>query len=144
MSHRIPSVISATFPCDAAVPKNSVVFWSATAGNVTPTTSTGGTAIAGVCQEGSNQSASSPPNYYAKVTMAGIVQVRGVTGTAIACGDLLKVSGTSGQVTKATIAAAGAGTLSGIVGMALSVMASGDATDTLVDCLLTPGLRMYI
>lgn len=144
MSRKTPSVISGSFPADAAIVANSVVFWSATAGNVTQVTSTGGTAVAGVCEGGSNQSATSPPNYYAKVTKLGTVQCRAVTGTAIAPGDLIKVSGITGQVTKATIAAAGAGTLSGIVGVAQSIVASGDATDTLVDVLLTPGLQLYI
>jgi len=78
-----------------------------------------------------------------KVTQAGIVQIEMLTGTAIAHGDKLKIADTAGRITSIAGAAAGAGTLTGIVGIAQSAHASGDATGTLVDVLLTPGLQMF-
>jgi hypothetical protein len=146
MSHKAQSVTSQSRPSAAAITANSVVMWdTGHVGDVILASSASPLLVCGVAEGGSNNSAAtSPPNWYQKVTQAGIVQCRSITGTAIAHGDLLKVGDTAGRVTVATIAAAGAGTLTGIVGIAQSVIASGDASDTLVDVLLTPGLQLYV
>jgi hypothetical protein len=134
-------ILSDTFPADSQVAANVVVVASGTnSGNAALPSGAGATGILGVTKE---QADSYNSQFYVGVDLQGIVQCKTLTGTAIAAGDLLKVADANGRVTKLTPAAAGAGTLKGVVGRALSAIGSGAASDTLIDVLLTPGVQMY-
>jgi hypothetical protein len=139
MSRKNP-VLTESMPCDTQVAANTVVVASATAGNAKLPAAAGAVGILGVTDE---LASSYNSQFYAAITFYGVVKCRMLTGTAIAVGDKLKVADTAGRVGPLTPAAAGAGTLKGIVGIALSAHASGAASDTLVDVLLTPGVMMY-
>lgn len=125
---------------DTQVAAKSVVVASATAGNAKLPAAAGATGILGVTDE---QASSYNSQYYGAVHLYGVVKCRTLTGTAIAVGDKVKCADTAGRVTKATPDVdGGAGTLVGIVGIALQAVAGGAATDTEIDVLLTPGVMV--
>lgn len=137
MAKQTPILVK-SFPGD--VPPNglplsintAVVFSSVNAGNVSAG-SAGALGTVGVVEQNFDR------NNYGAVRMAGIAQCRTLTGTAINIGDRVKIGDTNGRVTKLTPAAAGAGVLKGVVGMAMSAVVAGDPSDTLIDVWLTPG-----
>ena len=131
---RAKYLLDQTFTADTAVNANQVVVAStANVGNVMTPAAAGALSIIGVVLSIDSKNV-------ATVRTHGVAQCRALTGTAIAVGDRVKVADTSGRITKITPAAAGAGTLKGIVGISLSAIASGDASDTLCDVMLTNGV----
>lgn len=134
MAYQTP-VLTKSFPCDTAIPANTVLVGSVTnVGNLSLPAAAGAANIIGVSVFPSTGSTT----FYAGVTVEGIVQCRFLTGTAIAMGNSVKIADVNGRVTKAVPGAPGT-LLRGLIGIALQTRLAGDATDTLVDVLLTPG-----
>lgn len=120
---------------DTALLANTVVVASTVnpSSNVQLPAAAGARFIVGVTQQNSDN------QFVAATLVQGIVQCRFLTGTAIVIGDIIKIADIFGRVTKAVPAAPGAA-VRGQVGIAFSVKAAGDATDTLVDVLLEIGV----
>ena len=134
MAYQTP-VLTKSFPCDTAIPANTVLVASVTnVGNLSLPAAAGAANIVGVSVFPSTGSIT----FYTGVTVEGIVQCRFLTGVAIGMGNAVKIADVFGRVTKATPGAPGT-TLRGLIGIALQTRLAGDATDTLVDVLLTPG-----
>ena len=134
MAYQTP-VLTKSFPCDTAIPANTVLVGSgANVGNLSLPAAAGAANIIGVSVFPSTGSTT----FYAGVTVEGIVQCRFLTGTAIAMGNAVKIADVNGRVTKAVPGAPGT-ILRGLIGIALQARLAGDATDTLFDVLLTPG-----
>jgi len=131
MARQTPVLVK-TYTGDTALPINTVVVASGTnAGNVSLPGAAGALGIIGVTQQPSDNQNVAP------VVQVGIVQCRFLTGTAIAFGNYVKIADVFGRVTKST---PGSTTAKGLVGTAMSAKAAGDATDTLIDVLFTPGV----
>ena len=134
MAYQTP-VLTKSFPCDTAIPANTVLVASvANVGNLSLPAAAGATNIVGVSVFPSTGSIT----FYTGVTVEGIVQCRFLTGVAIPMGSSVKIADAFGRVTKAIPGAPGT-TLRGLIGIAVQTRLAGDATDTLIDVLLTPG-----
>lgn len=134
MAKQTPVLVK-SFPGDTQIAANTVVVKSGTnTNNVMLPGAAGAAGIIGVTQQQFDT------NNYGPVVLAGIVQCRFLTGTAIAFGDIVKIGDTSGRVTKAVPVATAGANVRGQVGIAMQAKASGDATDTLIDVLLAPGV----
>lgn len=145
MARQIP-ILPVSFPADTAIagPNLVLVASGSNAGNVKLPAASGATAIIGVSKEAARTLGT---QYELGVDTEGIVQCTFLTGVAITVGQRVQVGDSAGRVigvVERIPLSWSTGTVVGVVGVALQARAAGDATGTLIDVLLTPGVTAII